>query len=82
MKDKCECKETFDLKVEAEIGADAIWCNKCYTNFEIQDIPISLELKEEHNKQGLKLTKKIQKELKNTYKVLFSPSTYAKYQSQ
>ncbi|MCG7344864.1 hypothetical protein MHZ92_12020 [Sporosarcina sp. ACRSL] len=103
----CGCYETHDLKVEADIGADAIWCNKCFSNFDIEYVPISNELKselfewlskygewidwdtdgivlngaeleEEHNKQGLKLTEKVQKELEGKYKVSFSPSTYAK----
>jgi hypothetical protein len=47
MIDSCKCNETYDLKVEADIGADAIWCNKCYYNFEIEYVPISIELKSE-----------------------------------
>ncbi|MBE1554652.1 hypothetical protein [Sporosarcina limicola] len=103
MIDSCKCNETYDLKVEADIGADAIWCN----NFEIEYVPISIELnselvewiskygewidwdndgivpsgielEEKHNKQGLKLTEKVQKELEGKYKVSFSPSTFAK----
>lgn len=110
MIDSCCCNETYDLKVEADIGADAIWCNKCFSNFEIAYIPISIELKsklmqwistygewidwdndgihpngieleEEHNKQGLKLTEKVKKELEGKYKVTFSPSTFAKTQA-
>lgn len=96
-----------DLKVEADIGADTIQCNKCYSNFNIEDFPISIKLKAElqewilqygkwidwnndgifpngvaleeiHNKEGLILTEKVQKELAGKYKVSFSPSTFAK----
>ncbi|WP_100374769.1 hypothetical protein [Bacillus sp. FJAT-45037] len=43
----CEQKEAFELKVEGDIGADPIWCNQCSCNFELEDIPISDELKVE-----------------------------------
>ena len=89
----CEQKETYELKVEGDVGADPIWCNQCGFNFDLEDIPISNELKselmdwvtrygewidwdidklipngiemeEENNKQGAKLTEKVKKELK------------------
>ncbi|WP_369668735.1 hypothetical protein [Thalassobacillus devorans] len=41
-------------------------------------VPNAVELEEEHNKEGLKLTEKVQKELEGKYKVSFSPSTFAK----
>ncbi|UZM97494.1 hypothetical protein OL548_20290 [Lysinibacillus sp. MHQ-1] len=41
---------TYDLRVEVDIGADAIWCNKCLYNFEISYVPISMELKSELTK--------------------------------
>ncbi|WP_342598263.1 hypothetical protein MHB48_11800 [Psychrobacillus sp. FSL H8-0483] len=47
MKDLCKWNETSHLKVEADIGAEAIWCNKCYCNFDIEYVPISIELKAE-----------------------------------
>ena len=107
MDDLCYCGNINDLKVEADIGAGAIWCNKCYSNFNIEDFPISIKLKAElqewilqygkwidwnndgifpngvaleeiHNKEGLILTEKVQKELAGKYKVSFSPSTFAK----
>lgn len=103
----CTCDVTYDLRVEADIGADAIWCNKCLCNFEITYVPISnklrselaewiskygewidwandgivpngIELEEVHNKQGVKLTEKVKKELEGKYKVSFKPSTFAK----
>lgn len=40
----CEQKETYELKVESDVGADPIWCNQCGCNFDIEDIPISNEL--------------------------------------
>lgn len=106
MIDSCGCNKIYDLKVEADIGADALWCNKCYCNLNIEDFSISNDLKvrlsqwilqygkwidwendgifpngvkleKTHNEEGLKLTEKVQKELKGKYKVSFSPSTFA-----
>lgn len=103
----CEQKETYVLKVEGDVGADPIWCNKCGCNFDIEDIPISnelkreliewvnmygewidwdkdkllsngIELEEEHNKQGVNLTRKIKNELEGKYSMKFSPSTMAR----
>ncbi|WP_406944269.1 hypothetical protein ACJA3J_12985 [Halobacillus sp. SY10] len=93
----CKQKETNELKVEGDVGADPIWCNRCNCNLDIEEIPIKLDLKlelfewvkkyggwidwdndgivpngvefeEEHNKEGLKLTEKVQKELEGKYK--------------
>ena len=36
-----------ELKVDGDIGADPIWCNHCGCNFDLEDIPISNELKRE-----------------------------------
>ncbi len=30
----CEQKETYELKVEGDVGADPIWCNQCGCNFD------------------------------------------------
>lgn len=49
----CEEKETFNLKLEGDVGADPIWCDECYSNLDIDDIPISNNLK-------IKLTKWMQ----------------------
>ncbi|MFY0518463.1 hypothetical protein ACOMCU_11615 [Lysinibacillus sp. UGB7] len=43
----CEQQVTFELKVEGDIGADPIWCDKCSCNFDIEKIPLSIELKSE-----------------------------------
>lgn len=106
---RCLCKqnETKQLKVEGDVGADPIWCNRCNCNLDIEEVPISLGLKselmkwirqygdwidwdkdeivpngikleEEHNKQGLNLTKQVQKELEGQFTVSFSPSTFAR----
>lgn len=45
MKNGCSCYETMDVKVEADSGADAIWCNRCNSNFNLEDIRISAKLK-------------------------------------
>ena len=41
----CKQKETYEIKVEGDVSADPIWCNKCYCNLDLEDIPISAELK-------------------------------------
>ncbi|MGE6753800.1 hypothetical protein ACQKFO_10145 [Rossellomorea sp. NPDC071047] len=43
----CEQKETFDLKMEADVGADPIWCMECGCNLDLEDIPLSNDLKKE-----------------------------------
>lgn len=45
-------------------------------------LPNGVALEEEHNDEGLKLTKKVQKELAGKYRVSFSPSTFAKNMSK
>jgi len=94
---ECFCKETsYELMLEADIGADPIWCNKCGCNLDIDDVPLSQELKKElyiwveyysktvldeskylcivsqnHNKIGLNLLEKVQKELGLKYTVIY-----------
>jgi len=41
----CDEREVFSLKIEGDVGADSIWCDECYSNLEIEDIPISKNLK-------------------------------------
>jgi hypothetical protein len=44
----CECKEqSYDLILEADYGADAIWCKNCGWNLDIYYIHLSQELKKE-----------------------------------
>lgn len=43
----CDSKETFDLKVEADVASDPIWCNQCGSNLNVMEAPISDKLKEE-----------------------------------
>ena len=43
----CVEKETFALKIEGDIGADPIWCNLCGCNLDLEDVPISIQLKSE-----------------------------------
>ncbi|GAA0381641.1 hypothetical protein [Bacillus horti] len=40
----CEQKETYELKVEGDVGADPIWCSHCGCNLDIETLPISNEL--------------------------------------
>lgn len=41
----CENKKTHTLKLEGDVGADPIWCNQCGCNLNVEDAPISNELK-------------------------------------
>ena len=44
---KCLCiqQETNELKVEGDMSADPIWCNRCNCNLDIEEIPIEFDLK-------------------------------------
>ena len=42
----CENSKVFRLKVEGDVSADPIWCDECYSNLEIEEVPISESLKE------------------------------------
>ncbi|MHA6260041.1 hypothetical protein ACXYMX_09000 [Sporosarcina sp. CAU 1771] len=43
---RCFCDtEGFHLKVEGDVGAEAIWCDECYSNLELDDFPLSKILK-------------------------------------
>ncbi|MFS0669549.1 hypothetical protein AB1L12_16695 [Peribacillus frigoritolerans] len=50
----CEQKETYELKVEGDVGADPIWCNQCGCNLDIGLISNTLtsELIEWVNRYG------------------------------
>ncbi|MEK5520885.1 hypothetical protein MHI39_01225 [Heyndrickxia sp. FSL K6-6286] len=43
----CDSEETNDLKIEGDVGADPIWCNRCGGNLDLEDVPISDRLAEE-----------------------------------
>jgi hypothetical protein len=104
----CESGETNDLKIEGDVGADPIWCNRCGYNLNIVDVPSSKELSDElsswlmkygkwiglnidkflpngvkmeneFNKIRVALTHKVKQELKDNYKVKYSPSTSARF---
>lgn len=96
----CFCKEeSYDLILEADFCTDPIWCGKCGCNLNLDDIPLSEELKDElmnwvndysktvvdeseyiyeisqkHNKNGLKLLEKVQKELDDKYTISYISS--------
>lgn len=54
MKCFCEQQEAYKLKVEGDVGADPIWCNQCGCNVDLEDIPISIELKKELSEWAIK----------------------------
>jgi len=96
----CFCKEeNYDLMLEADFGADPIWCRKCGCNLNLDEVPLTQELKDElmswvqiysksvldeseyilevshqHNKKGIELLDKVQKELGDKYTVSYKPS--------
>jgi hypothetical protein len=47
MKNVCFCDETFHILVEAEVSADPLWCNTCKANLDLDELPISEEVKAE-----------------------------------
>lgn len=103
----CESGESNDLRIEGDVGADPIWCNRCGCNLDIEDFPISNGLQEElsywvmkyggwidwdkdkllpkgiemedvFNQIGVALTEKVKQELRDKYKVKYSPSSSAR----
>ncbi|WP_155591059.1 hypothetical protein [Lysinibacillus cavernae] len=43
----CQSKITNQLRVEGDIGADPIWCHRCFCNLNIEEVPISNQLKQQ-----------------------------------
>ncbi|MBN3555848.1 hypothetical protein JYA63_16340 [Fictibacillus nanhaiensis] len=41
------CCSKNEMKLEADVDTDPIWCNQCNCNLELDNMPLSLELKEE-----------------------------------
>lgn len=41
----CSEKDSNELKIEADFGADPFWCSHCGCNLEIEDFPLSPDLK-------------------------------------
>ncbi|MEH7885206.1 hypothetical protein V7654_12905 [Bacillus sp. JJ1609] len=87
-KDLCICEFTNSFKIEADFVADAIWCNQCGENLDMEDFPITDNLKtelgqwtglykkisiNEHDSIGEHLTGKVKEELGNEYTILFIP---------
>lgn len=103
---ECLClnQKTNQIKIEADIGADPVWCNTCGCNLELEDFPISNELSEQlskwcehyaqwlefekeqlieggielelvHNHLGERLAERLEKELDDSYDVLYVKST-------
>ncbi|QXE02437.1 hypothetical protein [Terribacillus sp. DMT04] len=42
----CSCGKTSNLLIEADFG-DAVWCAVCKVNLEVDELPISGELKQQ-----------------------------------
>lgn len=88
LEELCKCEYTNSFKIESDFVADATWCNQCGWNIDIEDFPLSEDLKaeldqwtgqykkisvNEHNLMGERLTEKVKKELGTEYKVVFIP---------
>jgi hypothetical protein len=43
----CENMKIYELKLEADVDTDPVWCNQCGCNLDLDELPISFELKEE-----------------------------------
>lgn len=43
----CKCEFTNSFKIEADFGADPIWCNQCGWNLDIEEFPLTDNLKVE-----------------------------------
>ncbi|PRO67147.1 hypothetical protein C6I21_00855 [Alkalicoccus urumqiensis] len=46
---QCECGDGTNeqLKVEGDFSADPVWCAVCGANLELEELPVTAELKEE-----------------------------------
>lgn len=47
MKCNCEQEKCYEIKVEADVGADPFWCQRCGYNFDLDPFTLSMELKKE-----------------------------------
>jgi transcription elongation factor Elf1 len=43
----CCTNETYTLKIKADVDIDPLWCGVCGCNIDIEEAPLSDELKEE-----------------------------------
>ncbi|WP_211233941.1 hypothetical protein [Salibacterium aidingense] len=102
----CEKNDRSELRVEADVAVDPVWCNRCSYNLELEDLPLSEALKTElmnwvlrygewidwdhddrlvpgglvletaHNKEGKRLTERVQQELGADFRVVFRSSVF------
>jgi hypothetical protein len=88
LNDVCNCEFTNSFKLEADFVADPIWCNVCGWNLDIDDFPLTDNLKNdlyqwteqykkipinEHIAIGQNLTEKVKEELGSEYRIIFIP---------
>ncbi|MFU2018851.1 hypothetical protein ACM6Q7_28240 [Peribacillus butanolivorans] len=80
---QCGCNfDLEDIPISNKLKSELMeWANK-YGEWidwdQDQLIPNGIEIEEEHNKQGAKLTEKVNKELRGKYRIRFSSSTMAR----
>ncbi|MCM3596200.1 hypothetical protein M4D55_10480 [Metabacillus idriensis] len=88
LKNICKCKFTNSFKLEADYGADPIWCTICGWNLDIDEFPLKDNFKNdlfqwieqykkistnEHNAIGQNLTEKLKEKLGSEYRIIFIP---------
>ena len=47
LKDVCNCEFTNVFKIEVDFDADPIWCSVCGWNLDLDDFPLSDDLKDD-----------------------------------
>lgn len=88
LKDVCNCEFTNVFKIEVDFDADPIWCSVCGWNLDLDDFPLSDDLKDDlflwtkqykkipenkHDEIGQSLSERVKKELGSEYKIAFIP---------
>ncbi|MEK4424905.1 hypothetical protein [Solibacillus sp. FSL K6-1523] len=43
----CGCQKIKQVRVEADISADSLWCDRCLSNLNVEDFTLTDELKNE-----------------------------------
>jgi hypothetical protein len=75
IKMECYCKiKTNILKIEADFVPDPIWCNECNCNIDMEDLPLSDQLKNDLYTWALAFgkwrDKDTEKLLKNAFQII------------
>ncbi len=49
----CKSGKTSEIKIEGDVSADPIWCRNCGCNLDLDESPVSAELKEKLSRWAL-----------------------------